>query len=236
MNALCENRGFSLMGAIYTTILHEVRNELGITNNEYVFLDAINKLSERDGVCRIGNAYLANSVGVGMRTVQLMIPRLVQRGLLKQRNRALSVTNLWVEATVRKNEKTSFNTLEENEIISPKSEKTSPKSEKSSQITDAIYTDNNKTNNDSDFGADLLELNKALGRTGRLLITKTRLSHLKARLKNFTVAELMVAAKAIGSNDFMKKGGHNTVDYLLRNDEKIEQWLGRTADKTETPF
>jgi hypothetical protein len=206
------------MGAIYTTILHEVRNELGITNNEYVFLDAINKLSERDGVCRIGNAYLANSVGVGMRTVQLMIPRLVQRGLLKQRNRALSVTNLWVEATVRKNEKTS------------------PKSEKSSQITDAIYTDNNKTNNDSDFGADLLELNKALGRTGRLLITKTRLSHLKARLKNFTVAELMVAAKAIGSNDFMKKGGHNTVDYLLRNDEKIEQWLGRTADKTETPF
>lgn len=74
-----------------------------------------------------------------------------------------------------------------------------------------------------------------------LRFTPGRDQKLKQRLKTFSRDEIILAAKAVADNEYMmgdnpsgKKYG--TVDYLIRNDEKLDEWLdtarggGQTID------
>lgn len=63
-----------------------------------------------------------------------------------------------------------------------------------------------------------------------LKYTPARAAKLRRRLKTFSEQEIITAAKAIADNEYLmgdnpsgKKYG--TVDYLIRNDEKLDEWL-----------
>ena len=63
-----------------------------------------------------------------------------------------------------------------------------------------------------------------------LKYTPARAAKLRRRLKTFQADEIIQAAKVLAENEYMmgdnpsgKKYG--TVDYLIRNDEKLDEWL-----------
>ena len=65
---------------------------------------------------------------------------------------------------------------------------------------------------------------------GRIKYTPMRAKKLRARLKTFSADEIIQAAQAIADNPFMMGENPNnkrygTVDYLLKNDEKLDEWL-----------
>ena len=77
---------------------------------------------------------------------------------------------------------------------------------------------------------------KALGHTN-LKYTPGRAAKLRQRLRTFSADDILQAAQAIAQNDYMmgdnpsgKKYG--TVDYLLRNDEKLDEWLESSRGNT----
>lgn len=88
-----------------------------------------------------------------------------------------------------------------------------------------------KTNNEiNKFDTELfVSLVAELGCV-RATATPGRKAKLAKRLKTYTPEELKKAARNIGKNKFMSgendnKKRYGTIDYLLRNDEKIEEWL-----------
>lgn len=87
------------------------------------------------------------------------------------------------------------------------------------------------SNNKNILKNQLVELNQKLGRTTNIVINDTRLNKLRRRLEHFTFEQLATAAEAIKASDFMVSGGHNNIDYLVRNDEKVEQWLNKAPQK-----
>lgn len=216
------------MGAIYTNIQHDVRRQLGISVAEYVLLDTVQKLSARDGVCKANADYLSMNVGITERGTRKMMLRLWELGLLKGKKGAWKVSRQWIDLTVVETELSSETLPAKTELSSQKTELSSKETELSSPTTDAITKDNKMI-----LDGQLGELNKKLGRTGTILLTDTRRSHLKARLKQFTFEQLAAAAAIISTNDHMVKGNYNTIDYLLRNDEKLEFWLGKVPTKKQ---
>lgn len=71
----------------YTTIIHQFRDELGISNNEYTLLDTINKLSTNpkskiSGWCYARQTKLAETIGISRRAIIKMISKLESKGLL----------------------------------------------------------------------------------------------------------------------------------------------------------
>ena len=65
------------------------------------------------------------------------------------------------------------------------------------------------------------------GQESTTRFTDGRRTKLKARLKAFSADDLKKSALSINASDFMRDGGYNNIDYLLRNDEKVEQWLNK---------
>lgn len=89
----------------FGTILYEVRDALGITNNEYLLLDAVCKLQNNPatpGWCNASAAYLAWVVGISRRNVFPLYDRLVSRNLLEIRpsDSAKRVTQAFVKAAI----------------------------------------------------------------------------------------------------------------------------------------
>ena len=71
----------------YTTIIHPLRKQLGLSNNEYTLLDTINKLSTNpkskiSGWCYARQSVLAENVGISRRAITNMITKMQSRGLL----------------------------------------------------------------------------------------------------------------------------------------------------------
>ena len=71
---------------------------------------------------------------------------------------------------------------------------------------------------------------KTLGQRETTKYTPGRSNKLKARLKAFSPDELDAAAKEMANNEYMvgiNDSGRRyaTIDYLLRNDEQIDNWL-----------
>lgn len=78
----------------------------------------------------------------------------------------------------------------------------------------------------------LMDLIKALGYSDKVRVTPGRLRKLRVRLKTYTAAELLKAATNIEADPFMNgdnDGGvkYGNIDYLLRDDEKVDKWLQR---------
>jgi hypothetical protein len=76
------------------------------------------------------------------------------------------------------------------------------------------------------------ELCAALGQGEQTKYTTARANKLKLRLKTYSESDMLNAARAIASNDYMMGSSgrkYGTIDYLLRNDEQIDQWLQQDA-------
>lgn len=81
-----------------------------------------------------------------------------------------------------------------------------------------------------------LSLNKKIHPKRLCIETNGHLSKIKARLKNFTEKEIILAADNMLANPFMMGDNENnrkyaTLEYLIRNDEHIRKWLEEAPGK-----
>lgn len=79
------------------------------------------------------------------------------------------------------------------------------------------------------------ELSETLGHTRPPILTAGRKDKLALRLKKFKPDDLKRAAEAIASNPFMmgendRHKRYGTIDYLLRSDEKVDEWLDQAVE------
>ncbi len=80
----------------YTTIIHDIRNELGLSLNEYVIADVVHHLSKK-GKCTAKRGYLADIIGVTKPGLFKIINSLVEKGLLeKLDDTTLTSTEKWI--------------------------------------------------------------------------------------------------------------------------------------------
>ena len=92
----------------YTTILHPVRIELGLTNPDYIVIDSIDKLSHRRGHpwCSQSKAEIAKFTGISERTVFRSIAKGLEKDLLEQnQRREVRTTEKWIEKVTLYKEK-----------------------------------------------------------------------------------------------------------------------------------
>ncbi len=89
----------------YTTILHQVRCKLAISNNEYVLCDTIHKLSHKTGFFEGKREYLEDIVGLTDRALRNMITRLEKEELIQRDSVTgkLSVLPKWTSNVVESN-------------------------------------------------------------------------------------------------------------------------------------
>ena len=98
----------------YTTIVHKYRDALGLTNNEYILLDCINKLSTNPksklaGWCYSTQNSLASYVGISRPSLNSMITRLETRDLLirkktKKENNIITIyktSQKWFDVVIK---------------------------------------------------------------------------------------------------------------------------------------
>lgn len=93
----------------------------------------------------------------------------------------------------------------------------------------------------SEIGALLTQLHNALGGRGEAKLTTDRKARLTTRLKDFSPEELMVAAQALGADEFMQGANDNgkrygTIDYLIRTSANINKWLEEAPKKKKKMF
>lgn len=82
----------------YSLIVHEARDELGLTNNEYLLADAIHRLSrDGDAWCHASKRFLGEIVGVSRSSVHRMLQRLMEKGLVEAHESTshLRTTGAW---------------------------------------------------------------------------------------------------------------------------------------------
>jgi len=85
----------------YTTIIHEAREELGLTYLEYCVVDSINKLSNNYDFawCVMKNADLSSFIGLSLRHLARILPELKEKGLIEFNETGdVRTTKKWVEA------------------------------------------------------------------------------------------------------------------------------------------
>jgi len=83
---------------IYNTINHKLRNNLGLSNNEYILLDSIYQLQQSSGWCYASKEYLTQIVDIKERALKDVIDKLVEKCYIIRKdttNRFLKVSDLW---------------------------------------------------------------------------------------------------------------------------------------------
>lgn len=168
-----------------------------------LFYAEITALATKKGYCWATNAYFADLYQTSERTITRWLEELVKFGFCRVDKNVQGGRQICLGGVDKFVQNPTDMTREPSTIVSIKS------------------------NNENDANASRLSLSElatALGRGGSRP-TVARVTKLRARLKTYSLEELTKAARAIAANDFMVKGGHNTLDYLLRNDEKVERWL-----------
>jgi hypothetical protein len=94
--------------------------------------------------------------------------------------------------------------------------------------------------NDSEDKSFFFSLVQELGfDPGKVKFFPARHKKLHDRLKMFKHDEIISAAKAIRANEYMQgdnpgKVKYGTIDYLLRNDQKLEEWVLRGPKAIDT--
>lgn len=85
----------------YATVLYDVRKKLGISWNEYIYLDMIQKLHINQAWCTKSLLSCAIDLGITKRGVSKMKERLVTLGLLEKNAKGhLRVTSKYTEVAV----------------------------------------------------------------------------------------------------------------------------------------
>ena len=67
---------------LYTTILFDVKKDLGLSLREYIFLDAVYHLQVKTGWCYAKSEYFQELLEIGEREVRNVKKQLVEKGLL----------------------------------------------------------------------------------------------------------------------------------------------------------
>jgi hypothetical protein len=94
----------------------------------------------------------------------------------------------------------------------------------------------------SEHTTELLnELHKLCGGRGEAKPTTDRKARLKTRLKDFSEDDLKLAAKNLGTDEFMQGANDNgkrygTIDYLLRTSANVNKWLEEQPQKKKGMF
>lgn len=91
----------------YTTILHQARDELGLSLNEYALADIIyqlqnNPTSEHKGWCYSSKKYLGKCIGVSEQAVHGILNKLYESGLLEKQEETkhIRATDKWYRCVV----------------------------------------------------------------------------------------------------------------------------------------
>lgn len=85
----------------YTTILYDVKRELKITINEYIYLDTVYHLQVKKGFAFATNAFYCERLDITPRQLSRMKASLVERGLLEivpeTNDRKVHVSDIYIE-------------------------------------------------------------------------------------------------------------------------------------------
>lgn len=172
--------------------------------------------------CYMSNAAICKRLGTQERTVQKHIKALKDKGYIEQEDSANSTRVLVQTRTKRQGGGARFDVAATNELT--------PIDKNIEKKVDTLVQDR---------AADIalleqMELN--LKRRGKSRDYTRYFPKLQQRRKNFTDLEILAAATNIGNDTFMVTGNYNTLELLLRNDEKLDFWYNKSGGKEKRQF
>lgn len=94
----------------------------------------------------------------------------------------------------------------------------------------------NKKNDNGELNDIICDIHRILGGKRKPLLTPNRQSKLRNRLKNFTKDQILTAATNLSHSKFHmgfndQKTKYATVDFILKNDERVEKWLNEDPER-----
>lgn len=96
----------------YTTIIHSARNNLGLSNNEYIFCDTIYHLSNNPEYkyCIMSKEKLGEIIGVSKQAIHKLIIKMIELGLIEKEEtlKGLKTTKKWYKNVILRDESTKF--------------------------------------------------------------------------------------------------------------------------------
>jgi hypothetical protein len=138
------------MEGLYTTILHDKRKQLGLTINEYCFLDSVYHLSRKKGYCFKSKKNFADFLGISERQVYNMIDKLIEKNLLfRDEQKFLYVTTQFCSIYEKISDMQKFHNDTEKISVDPM-QKFQYDTEKISYNINTIYTEDNNINNNTE--------------------------------------------------------------------------------------
>lgn len=124
----------------YTTIIYEVKKELGISLREYIYLDAVYHLQAKTGWSFAKNEYYGEMLDVGFREIQKISKSLVEKGLIIKSVEGVKTTDVWGNIYLQKQ------VADIPPAMTKKSPLPRPKghSDHEQKVTPTIYKESNK--------------------------------------------------------------------------------------------
>jgi len=80
---------------IYSTIIFQVKKDLGLSLKEYILLDAVYHLQVKTGLSYAKNDYYCELLDVGVREVQRIKKTLEEKGLVILEKKGIKTTDIW---------------------------------------------------------------------------------------------------------------------------------------------
>lgn len=208
----------------YAVIPNDVLYDTDLSSSAKLLYACVASLSAKQGYCFASNKYLAGKLGLKVRQIQYLLKELEDHLTLEDSpngQRLISLEGVQKNAGGGAKNDTHNNTSIINKKINKKDKAPKEDSE------DRLFFE-------SLVGALGLDKN-------RTLFSNERRKKLVARLRNFRHDDILLAAKAIQADPFMqgqndRNTKYGTIDYLLRNDEKLEYWRNKAtpnSDKTQ---
>lgn len=211
----------------FTITNHEARTELNLTMNEYAIADLIYHLSnnpESEGRwCYASKEKLGGYLGLSKQSAHKIITKLLERGLIERNEstKHLRTTKAWYDNVIIKDGKESLPLVKK--VYSDGKESLLP------QYITKIYTSNKEY---------IRKFNELFDT--KYQPTKGREEKLKLRLKSFSIEEIFTAVEKLAASKFHRgtndRGWVATPDFLLRSDEKVDEWLNKKAVKKNGLF
>lgn len=124
----------------YTTIIYDVKKELGISLREYIYLDAVYHLQAKTGWSFAKNEYYGEMLDVGFREIQKISKSLVEKGLIIKSVEGVKTSEKWSDTYLQKS------VHEDPPAMTKKSPLPRPKghSDYDQKVTPTIYKESNK--------------------------------------------------------------------------------------------
>lgn len=193
----------------YTTILHQAREELNLSLNEYALADIIyqlqnNPTSEYKGWCYSSKAYLGKCIGVSEQAVHGILNKLYEKGLIEKQEETkhIRATDKWYKCVILMKE--SMNTKE---TLGTLKKVESDTKETLVQDTKETLVNNNK------------EYNNKINIKSISYLEDIPIEDIRDFIKIFNISERQLKEKAEELADYCRAKGKKYKDYraFLRN-------------------